>query len=389
MDALIARRSLDCGQSWSVDLASAIDADSVLLPHGPSPVPATNLDRPELHITQGAFECAFLSVGASRFEGGPDPVASGLALLQSLDRGLTWSHVATLDAWPPAVMTSTPAGRIYLFSCLGNTPKIAWSQLGPGGHPGPFQIADVWPASSPVPQPERECSLLDSTNEALNLNPGRLRNQLYNTGVAFVHATQRSDVLRVLYPVLRPHWNYQQEARVVTLELLWQPSGGPRTNVLAIHSVRSEYVEGSVLFPALVEPDRLGGLDDADPLRDAALLTWADVYRAITGPAHVVQRAQAVTGVLDWSMPFDVSLRAGARHTWEPSDAVLSCLPWDSNNPASRPHCWAGDYHYSSFLGKQGNALKFFVVWPEPNPAVAVPNLEVNANVVTVWRIPK
>jgi hypothetical protein len=261
--------------------------------------------------------------------------------------------------------------------------------LGPGGQPGPVEHVDVWPSASPVPEDERKCSMLDSTDETKNLPPGDLRNQLYNAGISFVHSTPRGDVVRVLYSVLRQLVAYRQEARVVTLEVVRQPTGGARTNVLAIHSVRSDSVDGSVLYPTMVEPDRLGGVGDGDPIRDTALLTWADAYRPVVGPARVFQRAQAVTGVLDWSEPFDVSLRNGARHAWVPSNAVISCGPWDHSNPASRPHCWVGDYHYSSFIAKQGAALKFLTVWPEPNPAVVGPNLEVNANFVTVWRTPK
>ncbi len=54
-------------------------------------------------------------------------------VFRSTDHGATWTEIFKLPAWTPIVMTSTPNGRLYLFSQVGDTPTMWYSLLNKPG----------------------------------------------------------------------------------------------------------------------------------------------------------------------------------------------------------------------------------------------------------------
>ncbi len=51
-------------------------------------------------------------------------------LFRSTDNGDTWEQIFKFGAGTPIVISSTPNGRLYLYSVVGNQPKLFYSKLG-------------------------------------------------------------------------------------------------------------------------------------------------------------------------------------------------------------------------------------------------------------------
>jgi hypothetical protein len=53
-------------------------------------------------------------------------------LFRSTDGGASWNAVHEFGAWTPIVVSSTPNGRVFLYSVIGDQPSLAYSQAGGG-----------------------------------------------------------------------------------------------------------------------------------------------------------------------------------------------------------------------------------------------------------------
>jgi hypothetical protein len=375
VDALILRVSPDCGATWPVDRVRTIDADDVtfVLPNAQTH-PGNQLDRPEIHYDPWT-EALHVSVKA-RYD---DPTTPGVeayggVLFESANMGASWQQVRLGDEWTPYVMTSTPAGRLYLFHCIGSEPRISW--VDPGGTYSERTLAPALPR-------EHTCGILHSWFGP-NPVPGDVRNLIGQVGISLAESrpprgVQPSlDVLRVVYPHLGfdPESNRgRQEARVATFSI----ADDRDPTVLEIKRIVATSPQDSVLHMTFVQPER-AGRNPLDPLDGAAVLTWLET-ESTGGLVQIHQKALVVAGT-SWSPIHELTVENGQPSPWAP---CLEC----GLTPTGTKDCWLGDYHYSAFVDKQDlpGVLRLLVVWPESDPTLpdaGTPSLLVHSNMFRI-----
>jgi hypothetical protein len=128
-------KSNDCGKTWTA--VSKIDAGKVLNGKYAWPQPGDGgqwgvggFDRTEIY--QDPWNGRIYVSGHG--DGGPFQTRSGkedhhnTVIFYSNDEGKTWEVIKQIDKGAPFVMTSTPNGRFYAFSCSGGEPKLYYTK---------------------------------------------------------------------------------------------------------------------------------------------------------------------------------------------------------------------------------------------------------------------
>jgi hypothetical protein len=92
-----------------------------------------------VYSTSSATGGALFDSSGKQVEGRADTTM----LWRSTDSGKTWEMIFEFGAWTPIVMTSTPDGRLYLYSCVGLQPTLWFGQPMGGtsmSFHGPFNV---------------------------------------------------------------------------------------------------------------------------------------------------------------------------------------------------------------------------------------------------------
>src|SRR5262249_51623602 len=148
-----------------------------------------------------------------------------------------------LPAWSPIVMTSTPNGRLFLFQCEGNQPKVY------------FSIAPVNGRVKPVMSPGYEVNYVDNglkiTHNLVNNKSVDLFLQLFHPTVSRVSADLASSKIRAAYHSLDA--DGMQETRVILIDVR-NPRLAPV--VTPVRTIRAENPRDySVLYFNFIDPD--------------------------------------------------------------------------------------------------------------------------------------
>lgn len=146
-------QSVDCGQTWqrlSVIDPMAFEGGRYAVPRPPNDFggwdrveayadPWTGYLYTSMNATGGAQVIDAQGNVTTRDcanKSDLDNCVSTQFVFRSTDHGATWTEVLNFAAWTPIVMTSTPNGRLDLFSQLGDTPTIWYTLLNKPGVPG-------------------------------------------------------------------------------------------------------------------------------------------------------------------------------------------------------------------------------------------------------------
>jgi hypothetical protein len=379
-DVLVFRESQDCGHTWSI--VSWLDATDVSLvgPTGWS-FPCTNFDRDEMHF-DSSHDVVSVTVAAFAQHPLKPPgewAAYAGLVLQSSNYGANWKVVSDeMSTQTAFVMTSSPAGWLYIFNCEGEVPTIRWLDMGPGA-PKKLKSSPIRPQPWQVPVGTL-CSSFTPIAGGVGWNKPQY-------AISHQSSARDGDWLHVAYPHVNNAYppGPVLEARVVTFRVAPQtvdPSdpATPAVSVLEVRKLAPGNAFDSVGYLSFMQPDRLGGVSETDPASHTSLLTWLETYTVLkptsdkpTFQTYLRQRVQVVSNAMNWSDPYDLpsdlSLEGGKVQAWTPNFGG-----------------WLGDYHNNGFAFKDaasGN-LRFVVTWPQSDPHIVYPNAEVHANIVSV-----
>jgi hypothetical protein len=329
--------SPDCGVTWTS--RALIDNDPTY-------------DRQELYRDPWDGRLYLTAVGNQGHE-----------LLVSADGGMTWSGPAVIDADGdrPIVTTTFRAGaatnpRIVLFTCLGATPSLFWSDdLGTS-----FSSVSLLDLNSGLPQ----CAILPDAAfspplwNALSVSIGR------------AGYTTAADVVHVLYPTVTATGTHNRQDAVLANVRITRFGAQKTVTVVMIQQLVGDG-GASIYRPRLIDADRWGYLPD-ETAGDAnvALVDWYEVTIPDSGLGQMRFRGEVVRGGAGVSAPFDLSVAASAAKPWTP--APLAGL---SN--------FYGHYDNGSFFMQDG-MFHFLAHWTESSAAVSGANGYVYGNVVQV-----
>ncbi|HXO40858.1 MAG TPA: hypothetical protein VN999_05355 [Thermoanaerobaculia bacterium] len=334
--------SPDCGVTWTS--RALIDSDP-------------GYDRQELYRDPWDGRLYLTAAGSQGHE-----------LLVSADGGMSWSGPAVIDINAggdrPIVTTSFPAGtapnpRIVLFTCLGATPSLFWSDdLGTS-----FSSVSLLDFNAGLPQ----CAILPDAAfsppmwNALSVSIGR------------AGYTTVADVVHVLYPTVTAAGAGNRQDAVLANVRITRGAQNTAT-VLMIQQLVGDG-GASVYRPRLIDADRWDYQPD-ETAGDAnvALIDWYEVTPPAAGSASSTAqmrfRGEVVRGGAGVSAPFDLAVTGGAAKQWTPA-------------PLTSVTNFYGHYDNGSFFMQNG-MFNFLAHWTESNAAVSVDNGYVYGNVVQV-----
>lgn len=159
-------------------------------------------------------------------------------LFKSSDNGKTWQKIHEYGAWTPIVITTTPNGRIYLYSLMGETPMIAYSTLASGNTKFTefkkvnyklFNLADIEGGVNGV----YGCAMYKPTNS-----------------ISRVSIDTNSSKIRISYPIV----NGYNHTGVAIAGVEVSDTGAPVTTPLAL-VYGQDMTKQSIMSSQFIEPD--------------------------------------------------------------------------------------------------------------------------------------
>ena len=370
-------QSKDCGKTWQeISTVDPMDFDNGQYA---APRPIMNAfggwDRPEAYFdpfTKALYVTVNAAAGIMNAQGkitkakdanGKETNADAQYithfLFKSADGGKTWKKLHQFDGWTPIVMTSTPNGRLYLYSAIGTQPYLKYS-LASTGHttfsawyPVNYHLANDEKAIFPVGvNPAYSCATYKATNSIARATSGMdskvrlsypIMNGSYQTGVAVFEATIEGDQKP---PVLK------------SLALLYAQKAS-KGSILA-----SGFVEADVSMPASAKTTK-------------SMFWWVEEQPTTADPKFL-KDPQGKLVMLNGNPVFNCSAFAAdisARYLMFENSQALGfpkSLPLSSNG-LNAPKTWNipnidqryyGDYAYGGSFFWNGN-LYFFGQWRE------------------------
>jgi hypothetical protein len=271
-------------------------------------------------------------------------------LFKSTDGGVTWNDVLEMPAaWTPIVMTSTPNGRVFLFSANGSQPTLWYSNLDTaGGTPsfsGPFNINYM------VANPDGSSSPIPSGADGMAFAALEYKGTL---GISRESTSPSDSKIRVTYPFVDQ--NGKTAMAIVGVSVA-ADGAMPVTVPLAIEEGMSNR---SVLQTQII--------DGADLTRNDALLAWIE---ASCAPALFTVTASSILGNSGPSCASPIQGTQVVRYAMLHDDTVSPPGYLSQSGGLARtvsPPSMTGHYTYGGSFCDAGYRQGYFVQWSEGTP---------------------
>jgi hypothetical protein len=352
--ALAVHISNDCGANWT---DSAIPANGVADTSG-TILNLPFLDRPELYVDPFS-DRVFLSFRLAQTVLPPcDGLFSNNQIVMVASKGsntttaLNFSTYSALAGGPPVtVMASLPSGstsRFAKFYCNGTSPTLDFERTAGSG--AQFTTSDF---STALAGSQFLCP-----PQLTNGQPGGLVNAVGSASMT--STTENTPSYRVVYSGLNGGLQVLHVVRLFLLSTpsfrvtIFPPSVTVVTNITPILSLEQTIDVSAagqeVIWGHLIAPDTLGGATVNDR---TTILRWAEVD---TATATVRERFQSFFPSTGAGLQGDLA-------TWTIAPAAFGATACNTTT-----RCFAGDYHYGTFIDKQSNgALRFLATWAAPD----------------------
>ncbi len=352
----------DCGQTWKAH--STIEALKVF--NGDCAIPrfdakgniqASGWDRGELAVDPWSGRAYF----ATDCDSGAPEGKGFTGRLFILEPGATqWTpSPVILPRYPPAVMTVTQSGALWLFHCVDDKPMLYRSTDHGQSFPTKVQVNTALPGGAPAcgsvinATPERQAEIGIPGSEEL---AGHQEVLVWDYGLSRVGP----ESVRIVYPTLAGG-----RARLVAVTGNWKTGSEEMSFLPLVHTFTQTTGDGSEIHPTFIDPDDIG--PEKSP-NTTSVLYWLESSPA----ANEVRVRYSVA-------------RAGINYG--PAQTIAD--PWTPKlEPALPIGNWAGDYQNGAYYCKDGK-MHFVLVWPESDATVSTPNYGIHFATVTLTRIAK
>ncbi len=264
-------RSTDCGKTWT----AATTVDPINFENGRYAVPRPagsekwcdlgcfgGWDRIEAYADPFDGN-VYLSTSATGGPLGNSPRQATNLLFRSKNNGKDWEEVFNFpDAWTPTVISSTPNGRVYLYSVTDKGPTLYYSLLG----------ASQLTFSKPV--------LVFYTQNGLQIPPdgnasfGKLVAK-YTNSISRVSTDASSSKVRLSYPFI----DLQLATALAVIEVS-VPDDAGKPFVRSLATIRTGS-RASILASAFIDPDAAGSQSNI------SVLYWMEGSTATNVPSVV------------------------------------------------------------------------------------------------------
>lgn len=204
----------------------------------------------------GAVYATMNSTGGWRYDYSKKPPTSADSkpaathyLFKSIDGGSSWKMVAEFGAWTPIVITSTPSGRVYIYSNMDKEPMMAYST---SNSISSFALS-AW----------YNVGIKDLPVGADELYGDRVY-KACNT-ITRISGDSNSNMVRISYPITD-----SKGRSAVAIANVSTPSGDAQPTVTA-HGIIKGGADRSVLCSAFVDGDPVAG-----PASQVAAFFWIE-----------------------------------------------------------------------------------------------------------------
>lgn len=254
-------------------------------------------------------------------------------VFRSTNSGKTWQSILKVGAWTPLVMTTTPNGRLYVYSLIGDQPTLFYTLLGP------------WPAvqfssAKPVFYYYDVGGLRFPLLAGCDPNYGTLVYKPTNS-ISRISTDATSSRVRLTYPWVNA--NGRTALAVMNVEV---PNEAADPVVTPVATFQAMDTSCSVLASNFIDPDATGA---ANWKSNTALLYWIEGSTDAAKNSYV--RYSVFYGDSGYSPP-----------------AVIG--------GPSKPTVNSGHYTYGGCYTHKDGSLNFLPLWVEPGG--------IRANLVTV-----
>lgn len=328
--------------------------------------------------------------GSCSMETTDEPLFPGLEYKKSVvlaskeAAGKDWSDPVLLKPPPnrgvPAPMTSTGAGRLFVYQSQGDQPTLRRLLKPEGSYDSVAAHSITDPKNPAAAKGLKDCYALPGNrlpasdpNWQADFLVGDPLILVENTSISRVREDQTARIVRFAYPAIEDYVEENGKIKggrqvfMVTVVITASDGG---MFAFSTTPIRAEDPKGSVLQATFVETDRT----ELDADEDAALLYWVEEVPGDIPGGKLIVRGKVVRDAFDWSDTFKLS---GA---WTPS--------FDPGHNG-----WRGDYLHGAFYFADGK-LNFLAQWPQTDETLVngegkvTPNLNIHYNVVTVDPLP-
>ncbi len=263
-------------------------------------------------------------------------------LFRSRDGGKTWQQILRFGAWTPIVISSTPNGRIYLYTVIGDQPTLYYSRLGtePPQFSQPKQI-NYWVEQGGVRT--KIPSGVDKTY-------GDLVYKATNS-ISRISTDTSSSKVRLSYPWVDA--NGRSALAVIKVEV---PNETAEPLVSPVAMFRAVHASNSILSSSFIEPDPAGS---TVARTNASVLYWVEGSTDPTQDAYV--RYSIFRGEVSGTLP---AILAGP---YKPTVSVAHYMYGGSFFPSD------GSFNYLAQWVQQDGIRANIVTIPPYSPGVKLP----------------
>ena len=281
-------------------------------------------------------------------------------LFKSSDNGKTWTKLHEFGAWTPIVITSTPNGRVYLYSLMGSEPMISYSLLSSGNtkfsdwKPVHYKLFNLAPITSGV-NGVYGCAVYKATNS-----------------ISRVSLDANSSKVRISYPLV----NGSNQTGVAIAQIEVSDTSNPVEKPIAL-IYGQNFDKSSILSSQFIEPDA-----DAAGKTNKAAFYWVEAEPVGNAP-QITKNAKGEEKLDCFAFAGKVTANYAIINSELPmglptgeflSKTSTANRSWTVQNLNGQGRFY-GDYAYGGSYYSNGR-LHFLGQWREPD--------SIQANIVSI-----